>query len=263
MVASAVAAPTEHRRAGSTTPASVHRSDRRHHLLAGARAMAPWLLGVAPFGLVIGVSAARADIPTLAGWLTGPLIFGGSAQVATIQLLDSGAAPAVAIVAGLAVNLRLVLYSATMARHWQGAPHWWQALAAALLIDPTLAVGADGYRRAATPRHGHLHYMGGAVVLLATWVAAITVGATLGTALPDALQLELVIPLFLVGEIVPHLTNRATRRAVGVAIALGVLGTWVPLHLGVLLAIGGGLVTALVPAGPGTAADVEAGEADR
>ena len=130
MVASAVAAPTEHRRASSTTPASVHRSDRRHHLLAGARAMAPWLLGVAPFGLVIGVSAARADIPTLAGWLTGPLIFGGSAQVATIQLLDSGAAPAVAIVAGLAVNLRLVLYSATMARHWQGAPHWWQALAA-------------------------------------------------------------------------------------------------------------------------------------
>jgi predicted branched-subunit amino acid permease len=105
--------------------------------------------------------------------------------------------------------------------------------------------------------------MGGAVVLLATWVAAITVGATLGTALPDALQLELVIPLFLVGEIVPRLTNRATRRAVGVAIALGALGTWVPLHLGVLLAIGGGLVTALVPAGPGTAADVEAGEADR
>jgi hypothetical protein len=48
-----------------------------------------------------------------------------------------------------------------------------------------------------------------------------------------------------------------------VAIALGALGLWVPLHLGVLLAIGGGLVTALVPAGPGTAAAIEAGEADR
>jgi predicted branched-subunit amino acid permease len=263
MAASVLIASTEDRRAGTTAPDPVHRRDGRHHLLAGARAMAPWLLGVAPFGLVIGVSAARADIPTLAGWLTGPLIFGGSAQVATIQLLDSGAAPAVAIVAGLAVNLRLVLYSATMARHWQGTPRWWQALAAALLIDPSLAVGADGYRRAATPRHGHLHYMGGAVALLATWLAAITVGATLGTALPDALQLELVIPLFLVGEIVPRLTDRATRRGVGVAVALGALGTWVPLHLGVLLAIGAGLVAALVPTGTGATADVEVGESDR
>jgi predicted branched-subunit amino acid permease len=124
-------------------------------------------------------------------------------------------------------------------------------------------VGADGYRRAATPRHGHLHYMGGAVVLLATWLAAITVGATLGTALPDALQLELVIPLFLVGEVVPRLTDRATRRGVGVAVALGALGTWVPLHLGVLLAIGAGMVAALVPTGTAATADVEVGETAR
>ena len=55
------------------------RADRRD-IAAGARAMAPWLAGVVPFGLVIGVSAAQADIPTLAGWLTGPLIYAGSAQ---------------------------------------------------------------------------------------------------------------------------------------------------------------------------------------
>jgi predicted branched-subunit amino acid permease len=260
MPASAVVTLPHDPRVGTTVPDP---GDRRHHLLAGGRAMLPWLLGVTPFGLVIGVSAARADIPTLAGWLTGPLIFGGSAQVATIQLLDSGAAPAVAIVAGLAVNLRLVLYSATMARHWQGAPRWWQALAAALLIDPTLAVGADGYRRASTPGHGHLHYMGGAVILLATWVGAITAGATLGTALPDALQLELVIPLFLVGEVVPRLSDRGTRRGVGVAVALGGLGTWVPLHLGVLLAIGAGVAAALVPTRTATVATVDPGGESR
>jgi branched chain amino acid efflux pump len=33
----------------------------------GARAMVPWLAGLIPFGLVIGVSAAQADIPALAG----------------------------------------------------------------------------------------------------------------------------------------------------------------------------------------------------
>jgi predicted branched-subunit amino acid permease len=224
----------------------------RNHLLAGARAMAPWLLGIVPFGLVIGVSAARADIPLLAGWLTGPLIFGGSAQVTTIQLLDSGTAAVVVVAAALAVNLRLVLYSATLAPHWRDAPRWWQAMAASVLIDPSLAVGVDGYGQADTPRHGHLHYIGGAVALLVAWVAAITVGATLGTALPDALQLELVIPLFLIGEVVPRLTSRATNRAVGVAVAVGVVGTWAPLHLGTLLALGGGLVAAVVTEGSET-----------
>jgi predicted branched-subunit amino acid permease len=61
------------------------RTDRRD-IAAGARAMAPWLAGIVPFGLVIGVSAAQADVPTLAGWMTGPLIYAGSSQVATAGL---------------------------------------------------------------------------------------------------------------------------------------------------------------------------------
>lgn len=251
-----IAPPTTSETHHGGAPFAPPTEHRRHHLLAGARAMAPWLLGIVPFGLVIGVGAARADVSTFAGWLGAPLIFGGSAQVATIQLLDSGAAAGVVVVAALAVNLRLVLYSATMASHWRGAPRWWQALAAALLVDPSLSVGVDGYERAATARHGHLHYMGGAVTLLAAWVTAITIGATLGTALPAGLQLDLVIPLFLIGEVVPRLTTPAVRRSVAVAAALGVVATWAPLHLGSLIAIGGGLVVAL-SAGDSSAAAAE------
>jgi predicted branched-subunit amino acid permease len=207
--------------------------------------MAPWLVGICPFGLVIGVSAAQADIPTAAGWLTGPLVFAGSAQVATIQLLDTGAAPLVAVVAALAINVRLVLYSATMARYWDGTPRWWRALGAYLLVDPTLAVGVDGYERSPTRAAGHLHYLGGAAVLWLAWVAAITVGATVGGALPRSLQLDFVIPLFLVGEVVPRLTGRAAVHGVAAAVGLALLGGMVPLHLGALVAISGGVTAAL------------------
>jgi predicted branched-subunit amino acid permease len=176
------------------TPAAIPRvtdekasgvATRRGDLAAGARAMAPWLIGIAPYGLVIGVSSARADVPTLAGWLTGPLIYSGSSQVAAIQLLDAGAAPLVVITSALAINLRLVLYSATMAHHWRDAPRWWQALAAYLLVDPSLAVGVDGYERTGDRHRGHLHYLGGAVLLWAVWLAAIGVGATAGARLPN------------------------------------------------------------------------------
>lgn len=229
----------------STAPPRDPRREHRAHLLSGARAMAPWLVGVAPFGLVIGISAAQADAPTLAGWLTGPLVYAGSAQIATIHLLDSGAAPVVVIAAALAINLRLVLYSATMAPHWRGTPRWWQALAGYLLVDPSLAVGVDGYERAGDRSHAHAHYLGAGALLWVTWLLAITLGATAGTALPDGLHLELFVPLFLIGEVVPRLRGRTTRRAVAVTVLLAVAGGLMPLHLGPLVAMAGGLAVAL------------------
>ena len=207
--------------------------------------MLPWLTGIVPFGLVIGVSAARADIPTLAGWLTGPLLFGGSAQIAVIDLLDAGAAPAVVIGAALAINLRLVLYSATMAPHWRGMPRWWQGLAASVLVDASVAVGVDGYERATDRRRGHLYYLGGAGVLWVAWVTAIAVGATAGARLPGALHLELVIPLFLAGEVVARLTTRAATHAAATAACVGALSVGVPLHLGPMLAVGAGVAAGL------------------
>ena len=117
----------------------------RRDFVSGMRAMVPWLIGTAPFGLVIGVSAAQADIPTLAGWLTGPVIFSGSAQVATIQMLDAGAAAYAVIITALVINLRLLLYSAAIARYWRGTPLWWRLLGGYLLVDPTFVVGTDRY----------------------------------------------------------------------------------------------------------------------
>ena len=175
-------------------PAGATPGTRVRDLLAGARAMAPWLVGIVPYGLVIGVSAARADIPTAAGWLTAPLVYSGSAQVATIELLDAGAAPLVVVATALVINLRLVLYSATMAQHWQGTPRWWRALAAYLLVDPSVAVGVDGYRHATDRRRGHLHYIGGAALLWVVWLVAIGIGATAGTHLPACLAARLRHP---------------------------------------------------------------------
>ena len=225
------------------TPAGA--GSRVRDLIGGARAMVPWLMGVAPYGLVIGVSASRADMSTFAGWLTGLFIYSGSAQVASIELLDAGAAPLVVVGAVLAVNLRLVLYSAAMAPHWQGTPRWWRALAAYLLVDPSLAVGVDGYEGAAGSRRGHRHYIGGAVALWITWLVAISVGVTLGARLPSSLRLEFVIPLFLVGEVVPRLTDRSSRRAVTVAVAVSLLAMAAPLRLGPILAMGAGIAVGL------------------
>ncbi len=53
----------------------------RAAFLGGCRAMLPWLAGVVPFGLTIGVTVAGSSLDPVAGWLTAPLIFAGSAQL--------------------------------------------------------------------------------------------------------------------------------------------------------------------------------------
>jgi predicted branched-subunit amino acid permease len=208
--------------------------------------MAPWLIGIVPYGLVIGVAAARAGMPALAGWLTGPLIFSGGAQLAVIDLVHAGAAWLVILATTLAINLRLVLYSAAIAPHWRGAPWWWQAAGAYLLVDPTLAVGVAGYEQAPDRRQGHLHYLGGALLLWIAWLAAIGVGVTAGATLPAGLHLELVVPLFLAGEAVHRMSDGASTAAGAIAVVTAMAATSVPLRLGPALAIGAGISAALV-----------------
>jgi predicted branched-subunit amino acid permease len=188
-------------------------------------------------------------MPALAGWLAGPLIFAGSAQAVTVQLLGAHAPLPIVVAGGLAVNLRLVLYSAAVAVHWRTRPTWWKALAASTLVDPSAVVGLEGYERSPNPAYGHAHYVGAASTLAIAWLLSIALGATLGGALPPGLRLELVIPLYLLGQLLRRVDYAVARRAVAVAVALALLGATVPLHLGVLIAIAGGTIVAVATDG--------------
>ena len=52
----------------------------------GVRAVSPILLGVAPFGLIFGVTAITADVPALAAWASSILIFAGASQFAIVEV---------------------------------------------------------------------------------------------------------------------------------------------------------------------------------
>src|SRR4051812_200414 len=114
---SAITAPRA--RCEGSSAASSAAADRRA-FLDGVRAMLPLLLGVAPFGLVIGVTVAELGLPHLAGWSLGWLVYAGSAQLAAVGLLAGSASAAVVVASVAVINLRLALYSAAMAPHWRG-----------------------------------------------------------------------------------------------------------------------------------------------
>ncbi len=223
-----------------SAPADAKIETHGREFLAGARAMMPFLIALAPFGLVIGVSAAQSAIPTLAGWLTGPAIYAGSAQVAVITMLGTGAGPLAAVLAALVINLRLLLYSAAMAEYWRGTPAWWRLIAAYLLVDPSFVVGVKRYETGDRHR-AHSHYLGGAVVLWVTWLVAIAVGAIVGAQFPTWLHLEFLVPLYLIGQIGPKLRQRPDRTAAIAAAAVALLCIGAPMHAGVPIAITAGI----------------------
>ena len=87
----------------------------------------------------------------LAGWAGSWLIFGGSAHLAAIRTLDQAGAVA-AILTGLLINARLLVYSASLARRWRGQPRWFRVAAAGLIIDPTWAAAERHAGRLHRPR---------------------------------------------------------------------------------------------------------------
>ena len=114
-----------------------------------------------------------------------------------------------------------------------------------MLVDPSFAVATDGYESILDRRRAHLHYMGGAVTLWFTWLLAIAVGATIGARVPDGLQLEMIIPLFLVGEVVHRVRDRATTCAAVVATLAAIAAAPMPMHLGPIIAIAVGVAAGL------------------
>ena len=113
------------------------------------------------------------------------------------------------------------------------------------MVDPSAAVALAGYERSDDPAYGHARFVGAATTLAIAWLASIGLGATFGAALPRGLRLELVIPLYLVGQLVRRTSDATAKHAMTVAVVLGLFGAAAPLHLGTLIAITGGTLVAI------------------
>ena len=206
--------------------------------------MLPWLAGVIPFGLTVGVTIADSSVDPLAGWATGPLLYAGSSQLAAIELLDGGAGIAVVVITVLIINARLLVYSGSMAPSWAGSNGRFRALAAYLLIDPSYAVGTDGYRTYTTRREAHAHYLGCGVLLWVAWQAAIGIGILAGGAVPDISLLSLVVPYYLIAEVVRSTDTRPARTAAVVGAVVAIAAYGVPMHAGAVIAVAAGVAAA-------------------
>jgi len=206
------------------------------HFWAGVRDELPLLVGVFPFGLIYGTLALNAGISLAAAQAMSSILFAGSSQFAVAQL-TSDAAPALIILLTVAViNLRHMLYSASLAPHLKDLSLRWKILLSYLMTDEAYAVAVLNYERMGGLASGHWYFFGAGLALWTTWQASTAAGLWLGASLPATLSLDFALPLTFIAMVVPALRN---RHAVAAALSAGIvalLAFSLPYKLGLILA---------------------------
>jgi len=210
---------------------------RARELLGGAAAVAPLLVGVAPFGVMYGALALRSGIAPGAAMAMSSLVFAGSAQFVLAQLAGAGA-PALVLVTTVAlVNLRHALYSASVAPALAHLPRRWKAVLAYLLTDEAYAAAIARLGPGSAPgAHRHWFLFGAGFTLWASWQVSTAAGVLLGASLPASLQLDFALPLTFIAIVVPMIRSRAALAAALVSAAVALAGAGWPHNLGLLAA---------------------------
>ena len=215
-------------------------------LRQGVEAEFPLLVGVFPFGMIYGAAAPRAGLTPALAQSMSAIVFAGSAQFLTEQLIYE-AAPALVIVLTISiVNLRHVLYSASVAPYVQHLSMRWKALLAYLLTDEAYAAVIVYYEKHGATPTGHWFFLGAGLSLWLTWQVSTALGIFLGATIPESWSLEFALPLTFIAMLVPMLKDRAMVAAALSAGAVALLAAGLPYKLGLVLAalvgIGVGMV---------------------
>jgi predicted branched-subunit amino acid permease len=189
---------------------------RREELRLGAMAALPMIVGLVPFGLVAGAAPFDGGLGTWAGPAFSVIVFAGASQLAAINVLAEGGSWAIAAIAACTINLRLLLYSASLAPHMARFSLRDRFLAAYVLTDQAYAVSIARWSAGATPSLAY--YFGGAMTLWVSWQAATLAGAFGGGLLSDDVPLEFAVPLVFLVLLIPAVT---TRPAVAAMVAGG------------------------------------------
>lgn len=205
---------------------------------AGVWAALPVLLAVAPFGFIFGTVATEAGLSALQTMAYTTIVIAGASQLAALQVLVDGAPVAIAILTGAVVNMRMAMYSASIAAHWQSVGMLWRVPAAWFLHDQAFALSMARYQaRPDEPVADKLgYYFGVGLTTSCVWIIATALGILLGAQIPPAWGLDFAVPATFLAVCAPMIRGTANVVAAAVAAVMAVLLFWVPSGFGLMIA---------------------------
>ena len=179
-------------------------------------AVTPLLVGVIPFGLVAGAAPVDADLGGGIAVGLSTVVFAGASQLAMVEVLGGGGSVAVAVLTAWTINLRLMLYSASLSPFLARESRGRRAFMAYVLTDQAYAVSITrwaGGGHGAEPDRRVPFYLGAALALWVNWQICTVVGVLVGGAIPESLPIEFAVPLVFLVLLIPTLTSSPAMMA--------------------------------------------------
>lgn len=212
---------------------------------AGFRDGIPFILVVIPFSTLFGVVATDAGLTLAQAMGFTVLVIAGAAQFAALQMMVENAALPLVLLAALAVNLRMAMYSASLAPYLGAAPLWQRALVAYLNFDQTYLTSIARYeaRPEMSVRDRVVYFLGVATPITPFWYAMTVVGIYAGAIIPDAWALDFILPIAFLAMVAPMLKSIAHVAAAAVSIIVALLLIGLPSGTGLLIAALAAMVT--------------------
>jgi len=218
---------------------------------AGVQAELPLLVGVVPFGMIYGVLAVEAGLLPLEAQAMSAIVFAGSAQFILTQLVSAGTPALVMVLTAAIVNLRHVLYSASVAPYLRSLRPAWKLILAYLLTDEAYAVTIVHFTgsHSSPSLQRHFFLLGSGLALWSSWQLSTAAGIFLGALIPASWALDFTLPLIFIALVVPRITSLAARSAALTAGVISIVALDMPYKLGLVVAAVAGILAGMLVEG--------------
>lgn len=224
---------------------STAKTSTKSAYLEGVRDGLPFILMAAPFATLFGVIATDAGLTLAQAMGFTVLVIAGAAQFAAVQLMIENASIAFVLLAALAVNLRMAMYSASLVPYLGAAPLWKRAFIAYFNFDQTYITSVARYE--AQPEMSLAqrvaYFFGVATPITPFWFGMTLVGILAGKAIPEAWALDFIMPIMFLAMVAPMMKSLAHVAAAGMSVVVALLLVDLPAGTGLLVAAGAAMLT--------------------
>ena len=203
-------------------------------------------LGIAAWGLVTGVAMAKSGLPLPLSILMSLLVFAGSAQLAALPLIVSGAPIWMVWAIALCVNLRFVIFSAQWRPYFAHLPRWQRMWRGYFSADLNFVVFMARFPQPVPAPEQSPYFWGGVATNWPAWQLPTLAGLLLADVIPTSWGFGFAGILALLALLLSLLSNRASWVAAGVASAAAVAAAALPLKLNIVVAISAAVAMGLL-----------------
>jgi predicted branched-subunit amino acid permease len=164
--------------------------------------------------------------------------------MAALQLLRNDVFSLSIVLTALVINLRFLMYSASLAPYLHNLPRRWKWSMSYMLSDQSYALSI--MKLSSLGGFGQYFYAGTAVSMWLSWQLSVLAGVLLGSSVPGSWSLDFAIPLSFLAILIPAIRDSAALSAALAGGIVAVLVASLPYNLGLVVASICGILTGLV-----------------